>query len=89
MKHFFVFVTYLTEINFQHYELDRETLQLLALRLSCLAHSLHNELSRNHTDALLVSTQTMADVAYIMQAVQPLAGWLDRYLKDLNYPHNN
>ncbi|KOC69828.1 Connector enhancer of kinase suppressor of ras 3 [Habropoda laboriosa] len=28
-----------------HYELDRENLQLLALRLSCQAHSLQNELS--------------------------------------------
>ncbi|XP_054264542.1 uncharacterized protein LOC128987620 isoform X2 [Macrosteles quadrilineatus] len=61
-----------------HYELDRETLQMLALRLSCLAHSLHNELSHNHMDATLVSTQTLADVANIAAAVQPLAGWLDR-----------
>ena len=60
-----------------HYELDRENLQLLALRLSCLAHSLFNELSRQ-TDSQPVSTQTLADVASIVSAVKPLACWLDR-----------
>ncbi|OAD58012.1 Connector enhancer of kinase suppressor of ras 3, partial [Eufriesea mexicana] len=34
-----------------HYELDRENLQLLALRLSCQAHSLQNELSQMATCA--------------------------------------
>ncbi|XP_069700872.1 connector enhancer of kinase suppressor of ras 2 isoform X2 [Periplaneta americana] len=60
-----------------HYELDRENLQLLALRLSCRAHSLHNELSQQ-TDSRPVSTQTLADVANVITAVKPLVCWLDR-----------
>ncbi|XP_051174533.1 probable serine/threonine-protein kinase DDB_G0282963 [Leptopilina boulardi] len=60
-----------------HYELDRENLQLLSLRLSCLTHSLFNELSRQ-TDLQPVSTQTLADVATIVSAVKPLVCWLDR-----------
>ncbi|XP_015591697.1 uncharacterized protein LOC107266083 isoform X2 [Cephus cinctus] len=60
-----------------HYELDRENLQLLALRLSCQAHSLHNELSRQ-TDSKPVMTQTLSDVASVMTAVKPLVRWLDR-----------
>lgn len=60
-----------------HYELDRENLQLLALRLSCQAHSLHNELLQK-TDSQPVSTQTLADVASVVRAVKPLVCWLDR-----------
>ncbi|XP_029177228.1 uncharacterized protein LOC114945264 isoform X1 [Nylanderia fulva] len=60
-----------------HYELDRENLQLLALRLSCQAHSLHNELSRQ-TDSKPVTTQTLSDVASVVMAVKPLVRWLDR-----------
>ncbi|XP_029662241.1 uncharacterized protein LOC115234954 [Formica exsecta] len=59
-----------------HYELDRENLQLLALRLSCQAHSLHNELSRQ-TDSKPVTTQTLSDVASVVMAVKPLVRWLD------------
>ncbi|XP_011154406.1 uncharacterized protein LOC105192169 isoform X2 [Harpegnathos saltator] len=60
-----------------HFELDRENLQLLALRLSCQAHSLHNELSRQ-TDSKPVTTQTLSDVASVVMAVKPLVRWLDR-----------
>ncbi|XP_015436099.1 PREDICTED: LOW QUALITY PROTEIN: uncharacterized protein LOC107191550 [Dufourea novaeangliae] len=60
-----------------HYELDRENLQLLALRLSCQAHSLQNELSRE-TDSKPVTTQTLSDVASVITAVKPLVRWLDR-----------
>ena len=60
-----------------HYELDRENLQLLALHLSCQAHSLRNELSRC-TDSKPVSTQTLSDVASVVTAVKPLVRWLDR-----------
>lgn len=60
-----------------HYELDRENLQLLALRLSCQAHSLHNELVRQ-TDSKPVTTQTLSDVAAVVTAVKPLVRWLDR-----------
>ncbi|XP_012283577.1 uncharacterized protein LOC105701420 [Orussus abietinus] len=60
-----------------HYELDRENLQLLALRLSCQAYSLHNELCRQ-TDSKPVTTQTLSDVASVVTAVKPLVRWLDR-----------
>ncbi|KAF7383643.1 hypothetical protein HZH66_012993 [Vespula vulgaris] len=60
-----------------HYELDRENLQLLALRLSCQAHSLYNELSRQ-TDSKPVTTQTLSDVASVVMTVKPLVRWLDR-----------
>ncbi|KAH0569194.1 putative uncharacterized protein DDB_G0282133 [Cotesia glomerata] len=60
-----------------HYELDRENLQLLALRLSCQAHSLHNELCRQ-TDSKPLKTQTLSDVVGVMKTVKPLVRWLDR-----------
>lgn len=60
-----------------HYELDRENLQLLALRLSCQAHSLHNELFRQ-TDSKPLKTQTLSDVVGVMKTVKPLVRWLDR-----------
>lgn len=60
-----------------HYELDRENLQLLALHLSCKAHSLRNELARQ-TDSKPVTTQTLSDVASVVTAVKPLVRWLDR-----------
>ncbi|XP_014260560.1 connector enhancer of kinase suppressor of ras 2 isoform X2 [Cimex lectularius] len=61
-----------------HYELDRENLQLLAMRLSCLAHSLHNELCHSHTEMERLSTQILADIATIVTNVKPLIAWLDR-----------
>ncbi|XP_020294465.1 uncharacterized protein LOC109860036 isoform X2 [Pseudomyrmex gracilis] len=60
-----------------HYELDRENLQLLALRLSCQAHSLYNELS-HQTDSNSVTTQSLSNVASVMMTVKPLVRWLDR-----------
>lgn len=61
-----------------HYELDRENLQLLAMRLSCLSHSLHNELCQSHLDTERLSTQILADISTIVAAVKPLIAWLDR-----------
>ncbi|XP_014279011.1 uncharacterized protein cnk [Halyomorpha halys] len=61
-----------------HYELDRENLQLHAMRLSCLAHSLHNELCHSHTDTQQLSTQIIADISTIVTVVKPLIAWLDR-----------
>uniref|UniRef100_A0A0C9RNF5 CNKSR3_1 protein n=1 Tax=Fopius arisanus TaxID=64838 RepID=A0A0C9RNF5_9HYME len=60
-----------------HYELDRENLQLLALRLACQAHSLHNELFRQ-TDSKPVATQTLSDVVGVVTSVKPLVRWLDK-----------
>lgn len=62
----------------QHYELDRENLQLLAMRLSCLSHSLHNELCQSHTESQRLTTQILADIANIVTCVKPLIAWLDR-----------
>lgn len=59
-----------------HYELDHENLQLLALRVSCLAHSLQRELQWNNLPG--ISTQTLSDVATLIKAVKPLVCWLDR-----------
>ncbi|KAF6211410.1 hypothetical protein GE061_011922 [Apolygus lucorum] len=61
-----------------HYELDRENLQLLALRLSCLSHSLHNELNQSHSESQRLTTQILADIANIVTCVKPLISWLDR-----------
>lgn len=61
-----------------HYELDRENLQMLAMRLSCQAHSLYNELSQQVDDTKPVSTQELSDVVSIITAVKPLVRWLDR-----------
>lgn len=58
-----------------HYDVDRENVQLLALRLSCKAHSLYNELVQSCTEA--VTTQTLSDVATIINTVKPLVRWLD------------
>ncbi|KAL7295304.1 hypothetical protein TKK_0011338 [Trichogramma kaykai] len=61
-----------------HYELDRENLQLLAMRLSCTAHSLYNELAPLSDSNEPVSTQTLSDVVAIIVTVKPLIRWLDR-----------
>jgi connector enhancer of kinase suppressor of Ras 2 len=69
-----------------HYELDRENLQLLAMRLSCQTLSLHNELSRQN-DSKPVTTQTLSDVVSIITVVKPLIRWLDQppFSGQLNY----
>lgn len=59
-----------------HHELDKENLQLLALRLSSQAHSLHKEMCRQKNSES-VSTQTLSDVASIMMVVKPLVRWMD------------
>lgn len=64
-------------ILFQHYELDRENLQLLALRLSCAAQSLYNQLCTKG-DCNYVETQTMADVANVISTIKPIVNWLDK-----------
>ncbi|KAK4879133.1 hypothetical protein RN001_007279 [Aquatica leii] len=61
-----------------HYKLDKENLQMLALRLSCSANSLYNELSLTDEDCTMVPTQTMSDVHNVITCIKPLACWLDR-----------
>ncbi|XP_011702468.1 PREDICTED: connector enhancer of kinase suppressor of ras 3-like [Wasmannia auropunctata] len=59
-----------------HYDLDKENLQLLALRLSSQAHSLHNQMC-SQMDSEFVSTQALSDVASIMMVIKPLVRWMD------------
>uniref|UniRef100_A0A1Y1M4E1 Connector enhancer of kinase suppressor of ras 2 n=1 Tax=Photinus pyralis TaxID=7054 RepID=A0A1Y1M4E1_PHOPY len=61
-----------------HYKLDKENLQMLALRLSCAANSLYNELALTDEDCTMVPTQTMSDVHNVITAIKPLVCWLDR-----------
>ncbi|KAK6645545.1 hypothetical protein RUM43_001822 [Polyplax serrata] len=60
-----------------HYDLDRENLQFLALKLSCAANSLFSEI-RDQAESSSVPTQIMADVANVIHNVKPLVSWLDR-----------
>ncbi|XP_075970976.1 LOW QUALITY PROTEIN: connector enhancer of ksr [Anticarsia gemmatalis] len=62
--------------NFQ-YEVSRECVQQLALRVSVVATTLARAL-RHHSDKRL-ETQTLADVARTVHAVKPLVCWLDRW----------
>lgn len=68
----------------QHYNLDRENLQFLAMKLGCKARSLYNEL-RSSVPTLIngkseqVTTSTLAAVADIIDGVKDLISWLDRY----------
>lgn len=62
----------------QHFELDKENLQMLALRLSCAANSLYKELLLVDDDCTVVPTQTMSDVHNIITSIKPLVCWLDR-----------
>ncbi|XP_045446317.1 uncharacterized protein LOC123654461 [Melitaea cinxia] len=60
-----------------HYEISRECVQQLALRVSSAASSLARAL-RHHMDARL-ETQSLADVARTVHAVKPLVCWLDSW----------
>ncbi|CAK1552777.1 unnamed protein product [Leptosia nina] len=60
-----------------HYEISRECVQQLALRVSAAASSLARAL-RHHADARL-ETHSLADVARTVHAVKPLVCWLDRW----------
>jgi connector enhancer of kinase suppressor of Ras 2 len=70
-----------------HFELDKENLQMLALRVSCASNSLFKELLLVDDDCPLVSTHTMADVHNIITTIKPLVCWLDRapFLGDKDY----
>ncbi|CAB3373851.1 Hypothetical predicted protein [Cloeon dipterum] len=65
-----------------HYDLDRENMQLLAVRLSCSAHSLEQtikaDLKENPRGAQRVRTQIMADVTGVTAAIKSLVLWIDR-----------
>ncbi|KAH1014052.1 hypothetical protein HUJ04_002948 [Dendroctonus ponderosae] len=61
-----------------HYELDKENLQMLALKLSCTANSLYKELLLIDEKCDSLKTQVMSDVHNIIAAAKPLVLWLDR-----------
>ncbi|XP_045470038.1 uncharacterized protein LOC123677516 isoform X2 [Harmonia axyridis] len=61
-----------------HYELDKENLQTLALKLSCAANSLYRELLTVEDDCRPFKSQTLSDVHNIISAIKPLVFWLDR-----------
>ncbi|KAL3281327.1 hypothetical protein HHI36_004538 [Cryptolaemus montrouzieri] len=61
-----------------HYELDKENLQTLALKLSCAANSLYRELLTVEDDCRPFKSQTLSDVHSIISAIKPLVFWLDR-----------
>lgn len=62
----------------QHYELDKENLQSLALKLSCAARSVFKELLIVDDDGEGVPTQILSDVHTIISAIKPLTCWMDR-----------
>lgn len=64
----------------QHYELDKENLQMLALKLSCASNSLFKELLLEEDNCRKVKTQTLSDVHNIITTIKPLVCWLDRYV---------
>ncbi|XP_044750427.1 uncharacterized protein LOC123310821 isoform X2 [Coccinella septempunctata] len=61
-----------------HYELDKENLQTLALKLSSAANSLYRELLTVEDDCRPFKSQTLSDVHNIISAIKPLVFWLDR-----------
>ncbi|GBP14197.1 Connector enhancer of kinase suppressor of ras 2 [Eumeta japonica] len=60
----------------EHYELHRENVQQLSLRLSVAARSLYNELRTRH-DGVKLETDTLSGVARLIAAVKPLVYWLN------------
>ncbi|XP_044267654.1 uncharacterized protein LOC123013286 [Tribolium madens] len=70
-----------------HFELDKENLQMLALKVSCASNSLYKELLLVDDDCPIVSPQMMSDVHNIIMTIKPLVCWLDRapFLGDKDY----
>ncbi|KAK9737317.1 Connector enhancer of kinase suppressor of ras [Popillia japonica] len=70
-----------------HYELEKENIQLFALRLSCAANSLFKELQYSGDGSETVETDTMTGVHNIILTVKPLVCWLKRspFVNDREY----
>ncbi|EFA03078.1 uncharacterized protein cnk [Tribolium castaneum] len=70
-----------------HFELDKENLQMLALKVSCASNSLYKELLLVDDNCPIVSPQMMSDVHNIIMTIKPLVCWLDRapFLGDKDY----
>lgn len=75
------------KMYFKHFELDKENLQVLALKLSCASNSLYRELVSVEDDSTVLKTQTMSDVHNIINMMKPLVCWLDRapFVGDKDY----
>lgn len=54
-------------------------MQLLALRLSCSAHSLYKDIKQNYLNSTQVPTKILTDVANTVAALKPLVNWLNRF----------
>ncbi|KXJ68332.1 hypothetical protein RP20_CCG004169 [Aedes albopictus] len=66
-------VGYLRNFN---YNLDKENLQLLALKVALAARSLCRQLK--YSDQTKLETQILKDISRTVDEVKPLIGWLDR-----------
>lgn len=66
------------KIPLQHFNLDRENLQFLALQVATISTSLNRKLLRN-SELNVVNVDVLTDVAIAVSKVKVLIGWLDRY----------
>jgi Connector enhancer of kinase suppressor of ras len=64
--------------SLQHFNLEKENLQYLALQVGIISTSLHKQLTYIPESATL-QCSIMNDVARIISKVKTLIGWLDRY----------
>lgn len=58
-----------------HYDLEKENLQFLALRVATTAKNLHHQLLKSKSK---VETQILNDITRAIATIKPLVGWLDR-----------
>ena len=65
------------KIVFQHYNLDKENLQFMALHVATAARSLHRLLALKN-GASVIETQILSDITRTIAKIKPLIGWLDR-----------
>lgn len=61
----------------QHYNLDKENLQFMALHVATAARSLHSQLA-SQCGATVIETQILSDITRTIATIKPLIGWLDR-----------
>lgn len=61
----------------QHFNLDKENLQFLALQVATAARCLHKQLERNREQKTL-DTDALMDITRTLAKIKPLICWLDR-----------
>lgn len=61
-----------------NYDIEKENLQYLALRVATAAKNLHNQLAY-YSDKSKIETQILNDISRAIGTIKPLVGWLDRY----------